>query len=243
MLLRRLSSAVAEETTFRWSIIPHVAWAPKREWPLLFTHSGALYMFGGRETPDNDVLLRFYPPTGRFEPIPIRASDPRFPNMLTCSTCLEYKGRMWLFGGRAETAGDEVACISDVCIDVDAHTLERVDQQGPVPHPREGAAAVEWQDYMLLYGGVNLIDVAEQERFEARSIVPVFHFPTTTWLHWHTSGALPPAEETVEATALWGDYMYTLTWSSEQGFSMFRLDVPRRKWSRVSQQGTLPQPR
>lgn len=243
-LLHRLASALAEETAFRWSTIPHVAWAPKREWPLLFAHAGKLYMFGGRETPDSSVLLQFQTSTNRFEPVPIRINDARFPNTLTCSTFVEWGKRMWLFGGRAETAVEEGSCSNDMfCFDIEASMLQHVEQHGNVPHPREGAAAVEWQGYMLLYGGVNLIDIAEQERFEARHIVPVFHFSTATWTHWHTTGDMPPAVETVEATALWGDHMYTLTWSPEAGFSMFRLDIPGRKWSRVVQQGALPQPR
>ncbi len=243
-LRQRLTTAIAEETNFKWSIIPHVAWAPKREWPIVFTHAGTVYMLGGRETTESELLLRFCPEAGRFQPTPIHIETQRFPSMLTCSTCLDYNNRLWLFGGRAEFPGDETACTNDMfCFDKTTSTLTHIEQQGPIPHPREGAAAVEWQDYMLLYGGVNLLDQAQQDLFEARSIVPVFHMPTSTWSHWHTSGVLPEAEETVEATALYKDFMYTLTWSAACGFSMFRLDLPRRKWSRVVQLGAVPQPR
>lgn len=239
VLEQRLRQVVSEEVSFRWAVHPHVAWAPKREWPSLVSYADRLYLFGGRD--EEEMLLVFKPTSGKFEPVDVWPLPEDFPTTLSCPATLVHDNRLWIFGGRSASVE---ACTSDMYVyDFDSNLLDSVQQTGTVPYPREGASVAVFEGKMLLYGGVNSLDASEEDNFEPRRHVLSFDFETLKWTTLVTSGTYPGPKETVEAVAMHGNWMYVLTWDAEEGLLLYRLDVPKKKWGRVQQQGQVPHPR
>lgn len=70
-----------------------------------------------------------------------------------------------------------------------------------------------------------------------------FDLSTRTWSGVATTGHYPGPGEMVEAVAMHGHWLYCLAWSEGEGMLVYRLDVPKKKWSRVNQTGEVPPPR